>query len=711
MPRPLRPFLWLLLLVAPIVHAQKIDRRALVRRHRVVLTRIDTLGALTVGNGGFAFTVDATGLQSFPDAHAHGIPLGTQSDWGWHRFPNPAGYKPAESHRSLVVAGRRGAYAVQPKEPGRAQAAANYFRENPHRLQLGNVGLDIIRRDGTPATPADLTQIHQELDPWTGLITSRFAIEDQPVSLTTAADPQHDRIAVRIESPLLATHQLRLRFRFPYPTNTFTDAGTNHAHPDRHTTTYTPLPGQRGLFSRQLDQDRYTVTAQWQQPAAMQAGAPHTYQLIPQGGTTFEATVTFSPTKATQPAPRVATVLSRSAAGWRAFWLSGGAVELAGSTDPRAAELERRIVLSQYLTRVQCAGTQPPQETGLTYNSWYGRPHMEMYWWHSAHIALWGRPELLRRSLGWYARAFDPARALARRQGFAGVRWQKMTDPAGGEGPSSVGSFLIWQQPHPIYLANLLYRQQPSRAVLDRYKSLVFATADFMASFARYDSIAQRYVLGYGLIPAQECFDPATTLNPPFELAYWHWGLQTAQQWRRRLGLPLNPRWQAVIDRLPPLAQRNGVYQAAESVHDSYSPASRYTIDHPAVLGALGMLPDSRLVDTTIMRRTLAVVDTAWQWSHTWGWDFPMVAMTATRLHQPEQAIDALFRAVTTNTYLVNGHNYQDKRLTLYLPGNGGLLAAVALMCAGFDGNHTPNPGFPANGQWQVRWEGLRPMP
>jgi len=32
------------------------------------------------------------------------------------------------------------------------------------------------------------------------------------------------------------------------------------------------------------------------------------------------------------------------------------------------------------------------------------------------------------------------------------------------------------------------------------------------------------------------------------------------------------------------------------------------------------------------------------------------------------------------NTYLVNRHNYQDKRLRLYLPGNGGLLAAVAMM-------------------------------
>ena len=72
-----------------------------------------------------------------------------------------------------------------------------------------------------------------------------------------------------------------------------------------------------------------------------------------------------------------------------------------------------------------------------------------------------------------------------------------------------------------------------------------------------------------------------------------------------------------------------------------------------------------------------------------------MTAMTATRLGLPEKAIDALLMDVTTNTYLNNGHNYQDNRLTIYLPGNGGLLTAVAMMCAGYDGCRTKNPGIP----------------
>ena len=111
------------------------------------------------------------------------------------------------------------------------------------------------------------------------------------------------------------------------------------------------------------------------------------------------------------------------------------------------------------------------------------------------------------------------------------------------------------------------------------------------------------------------------------------------------------------------------------------------------------------------MQKTFDFVWENWQWEETWGWDFPLTAMTAIRLGQPERAMEALFMQPETNTYLTNGHNYQDGRLRLYLPGNGGLLTAVAMMCAGYDGCTIPDPGIPRNGLWKVRWEGLSPMP
>ncbi len=396
---------------------------------------------------------------------------------------------------------------------------------------------------------------------------------------------------------------------------------------------------------------------------------------------------------------------------WQNFWENGGAVDLSGSTDPRAKELERRIILSQYLTRIQCAGNTPPQETGLTYNSWFGKYHLEMHWWHAAHFALWNRPELLEKSLPWYRSILDKASQTASRQGFKGVRWPKMTDPSGDESPSPVGPFLIWQQPHLIYLAELCYRDHPDQQTLEQYKDLMFSTAEFMASYPWYDSAKQHYVLGPGLIPAQERFDPATTFNPSFELAYWRWALRTAQQWRQRLGMPQDTVWAKVQTQLAPFPVKDGLYLAAASAPDSYSNA-RYMTDHPTVLGIDGFVPPDAHVDSLVMLHTFKKIMSSWSWEDTWGWDYPLVAMTATRLGQPEAAIDILMKQVTKNTFLPNGHNYQRDNLRIYLPGNGALLAAVAMMCAGWDGYNGPDaPGFPKNGKWKVKWEGLMKMP
>ncbi len=80
-------------------------------------------------------------------------------------------------------------------------------------------------------------------------------------------------------------------------------------------------------------------------------------------------------------------------------------------------------------------------------------------------------------------------------------------------------------------------------------------------------------------------------------------------------------------------------------------------------------------------------------------------------VHMPEKAIDALFLPVRTNTYLVNGHNFQDERLTIYLPGDGRAIRVPLLSCVPDPMPIRPlNPGFPAT-TWNVKWEGLRKMP
>src|SRR6187431_1808073 len=179
-----------------------IDRFALVTRNNVVLTAVDTLGSLSVGNGEFAFTVDASGLQTFYKEYENGISLGTQSQWGWHSIPSAENYTiddVAKLYESCDSS--KAPYAVQQSE-GRAGAATKVLRANPHRLHLGLIGLVLRKENGEEVKLTDLKNIHQQLDLWTGKIESTYDIEGVSVRVTLYGDPEKDGIAVRIESPL-----------------------------------------------------------------------------------------------------------------------------------------------------------------------------------------------------------------------------------------------------------------------------------------------------------------------------------------------------------------------------------------------------------------------------------------------------------------------------------------------------------------------------
>jgi hypothetical protein len=710
------PLLALALGMFPMcLHAQQapIDRQAVVARHCPHVTAIDSLQSLTVGNGSFAFTVDATGLQTFPEHYAHGVCLGTFSGWGWHSFPNTQGYRQEEILVSRDFGrGHKELYAAQFKQKGRQQDAANYLRMNPHRLHLGTLGLDL-------KDPALMSHIDERLDLWTGEVTSHFDYQRQHFDVHTVADPKGDLVATRVSSK----GKFALTLRFAYPTGAHSDDACDWTQDSRHSTDMQ----QRGngvLFTRTVDSTHYNVWLCWRGNAKLKRTGRNSFQLACNGGK-LEVVALFAPSlndRSSLATPDYSTWQAASAQSWKDYWTHGGFIDLGNVSDPRAKELERRIIQSQYLMAVQESGQQPPQETGLTYNSWFGKFHLEMTWWHLAHYALWQRPQLLMKPLEWYFSARPAAEAIARRQGFKGLRWMKMTDPWAGEAPSNVGSYLIWQQPHLIYLAELLYRALDSdplhpsagkpnadqQKVLDHYAPLVDETAEWMADFAQWDSVGQRYVLR-GCIPAQETLKADSTVNPPFELNYWHTALGMAQQWRMRRGLQPREDWQRIIDSLSPLAfNADSLYLAAESATNTYT-YQRYTSDHPAMLGALGVLPMSKLVDKRVMKKTIDWVWRNWNWPTSWGWDFPMTAMTCARLGEPLRAVDALLMSVQKNTYLPQGHNYQDQRLRVYMPGNGGLLAAVAMMAAGWDGSVGRCPGFPAD--WDVRYENLSPMP
>jgi hypothetical protein len=653
-----------------------IDRRAVVERHNPVLRAFDPRSPLSVGNGEFAFTADVTGLQTFPALYDQQMPLCTMSQWGWHTLPNPSGQGPSDLRLAMFdTYGRKVGYASS--SDGQVDLF-NWLRENPHRLHLGKIGFAIEK-------PGDVAAAVQTLDLWTGILRSEFQWNGQRVVVETACHPKLDLLAVRVRG------RAPVGFEFPYGSGAMNAA--DWGHPEKHRSREAASGANRLDIVRDLDRDTYSVSIAWQTAGEMKREGPHRFVLRP-AGDRLEFVCEFRKTgRGPAPLPNAEETLAASREHWSGFWSSGGAVDLSGSRDPRANELERRIVLSQYQTAIQCAGSLPPQETGLTCNSWFGKFHLEMHYWHAAHFARWGRAPLLERSLGWYSAILPSAREKARIQGYTGARWPKMTAPDGRDSPSNVGTLLIWQQPHPIAMAELCYRAHPNRETVDRYREMVFESAEFMASYAYFDSKTGRYVLGPPVIPAQENHPPRETWNPTFELEYWADALDIAGRWRERLGMARHQKWDDVRARLSALPVKDGVYLAHENCPQTFTGRNR---DHPSMLGALGVLPGTK-VDRETMRRTLKKVFAEWQWADTWGWDFPMVAMTAASLGERQLAIDALMMDTPKNTWLPNGHNWQRANLPLYLPGNGGLLLAVAHMAR--------LAAFPES--WNARWEGF----
>lgn len=600
-----------------------------------------------------------------------------------------------------------GGYPIRAEDK---EEAYHWLRQNPHRLQLGQFGFVFMSASGE-TVPADaITNIEQTLDLWSGVLFSRFHVEGKPVLVHTMCHPEQEGLGVIVQSPLLTDGRIQILIRFPAPGMTSRSwdrsIDLNWGEADSHKTKWIQQSPTSALVERTMDEDGYNVALSWSQ-GNLEQTAEHEFTLHGKGSSeTLEFTAQFSPLSQVRALASAREISDASCAYWERFWQDGGAIELAESKDPRALELERRIVLSQFNTAIHSAGSVPPQETGLLYNSWFGKLHLEMHWWHAFHFPLWGRANLLERSMGWYRDILPVARDLARSQGYEGARWPKMVAAEGAQSPSVIAPLLIWQQPHPIVMAELCYLAEPTAETLDRYGDIVLESADFMASFAAWDEEGRRYVLGPPVIPAQENHKAEHTWNPTYELEYWRHGLEVAMEWAKRLDKPINPKWIEVCERLSELPQADGVYLAHENCPQTYTEAN---IDHPSMLGALGMLP-GKMVDPEIMRNTLQKVMDSWRWDHTWGWDYPMAAMTAARLGEGAWAVDLLLKEVTKNTYLPNGHNYQRPGLYAYLPGNGGLLTAVAMMACGWQGGPKHHaPGFPSDGSWTVRWEGLQP--
>ncbi|MGF0024404.1 hypothetical protein [Parabacteroides merdae] len=682
------------------VMGEPIDREAVVKRHRVCTTGTLLKSPAQVGNGKFAFGMDITGLQTF-------VPFNTLSDWSWHSFPLPEGMR-AEDYRPVAVEthGKKIAYELRnPDQP----ELSEWLTKNPHRYNLGRIGFRLLREDGTEAREIDLGNARQEIDLWTGVVYSRFELNRKEVKVRTVCHPDKDMIGVSIESELLNDGNMSIYLDFPYPDGRyFKHYIGRYDTISGHTSTFEKLAPNSVRIARTMDDTHYYATLDWTGPATFsrESEKAHTFLLQPRHTSTFSFTCCFSPEPVADVTEPVASIERKSAVSWEKYWRSGAAVDLSGSKDPRWLELERRIVLSQYLMRANESGLFPPQESGLVNNGWFGRFHFEMIWWHGVHYGLWNRMECFDNYLNVYKDFMPEALERAKSEGRSGARWPKCTGNFNREWPGSAHAYLIWHEPHPIYFAEMQYRQKPAPETLEKWKDVVLNTADYMADYLFYDKKTKQYVLGPPVVVVSENTDPLQTINPIFELGYFRYGLRTALEWADRLGLSekRTKKWKEVLSKMAPLPVADGVYTTYEGIPDMWT---KYTYEHPALTGVYGMLPGDG-VDLPTFKRTLEKVSKEWQFNRIWGWDFPMLAMAAARTGQPALAIDMLMHP--SAGFQFDEHGLATGGPFPYFPSNGALLTAVAMMCGGWDGSEGEAPGFPKDGSWTVRYEGFVPM-
>jgi len=671
--------------------APAIDRHALVTRHNINWNEL--AGRVPLGNGEFCFGADATGLQTFSG--------NSMSHWGWHSFPLPEGMTPEMVPATgTMMKGR----VKGEDEIGVPGLLRRWMFDNPHIMNLGR--LRLMHSNGRILVPGEISGLERTLDIWTGVQASKYKIDGKDVKVETCVHPELDMVAVRIESALVNDGTLEVALDFAYPALKNDAWVGDFTRKDGHVTARVKKSVGRLDLKRTLDAVVYHVSLAASKGCAIgePSGEGTVYTVSARGSGVLELTCAFSVEPLSAKLPSFEKTKEACVARWEKFWNTGGAIDLSASKDPRWKELERRIVLSQYNMAAQSAGGWPSAETGLLgLDMWRSQFHMEMVWWHIAHYALWDRWDMGDKALGCYKRFTPTARQQAAQLGYKGLKWGKSCGPEGRSAPWEGNQVLLWKQPHPIFFAELEYRLKPTRSTLKKWADIIEGTAENMADYPTKDEKTGVYSLNPVMPPSEQ----GTTRDTVFDLAYWRWGLDKAQEWRERMGLKREPRWDEVRKNLAPLPVVDGVFVHSAEWHDTYT---KRAWEHPDPIGVFGMLPPIEGVDRETAHRTLKKVWTTWNWDRTWGWDLPWMAMAAARNGEPLMAVEALLKDSGRNHFDTIGVNTGGP--CPYLPGNGGLLYAVAMMAAGWDGSPAKNaPGFPDDGSWVVKWEGLKKAP
>lgn len=582
-------------------------------KYNLKFNHIDSKNPVTIGNGDFAITLDQTGTQSLYEIYKD-IPLSTMSNKNWF-------YKDKKDIKPSYVDGKAYMLFNLDNDP-------NYQinRQYPFKYSF----MQILLYDNDKLIDINnIKDVKQELDLYKGIVTSSFNYKEKINKTTSFIYQDHDEFNFKLESD-----NLNLALKFNYPS-------------------YTKNGYRLDILPNVLvKEDRITLLYDDKNSLSFKLKSSSNYQIVENTLIFDDNNVSFS----------LALDEIKEGKLLDEFWKCDNGIIIDNE------ELVKKMVLSKYLLHVNSTGIYPPQESGLTYNCWNSKFHLEMHLIHSLWNIYNNHVGDLVKSFDYYLSIMPSSLKRASLNGYKGLRFPKMTGPDGEDSPSNIGPLLIWQAPHILFMLQEIYYLYNKENIIKKYEPLISGTIDFMISFLTLKD--SKYQMLDPLLESCESIPLDRCQNPSFELEYWRYTLERQPKIDTVLYGHQRYDYLDITSKIITPKEDDGIYLKTYGVIDKYDLYK----DHPTE-GFLMSFFKSKIVDKEKMVKTIDYILKNMDLSSYWGWDFPFLGLSLLNCGEIEKSIEVTQLNTINNQYLYNGYNTSPRDdLKAYLPGNGAFL-------------------------------------
>lgn len=582
-------------------------------KYNLKFNHIDSKNPVTIGNGDFAITLDQTGTQSLYEIYKD-IPLSTMSNKNWF-------YKDKKDIKPSYVDGKAYMLFNLDNDP-------NYQinRQYPFKYSF----MQILLYDNDKLIDINnIKDVKQELDLYKGIVTSSFNYKEKINKTISFIYQDHDEFNFKLQSD-----NLNLALKFNYPS-------------------YTKNGYRLDILPNVLvKEDRMTLLYDDKNSLSFKLKSSSKYQIVENTLIFDDNNVSFS----------LALDEIKEGKLLDEFWKCDNGIIIDNE------ELVKKMVLSKYLLHVNSTGIYPPQESGLTYNCWNSKFHLEMHLIHSLWNIYNNHVGDLVKSFDYYLSIMPSSLKRASLNGYKGLRFPKMTGPDGEDSPSNIGPLLIWQAPHILFMLQEIYYLYNKENIIKKYEPLISGTIDFMISFLTLKD--SKYQMLDPLLEACESIPLDRCQNPSFELEYWRYTLERQPKIDTVLYGHQRYDYLDITSKIITPKEDDGIYLKTYGVIDKYDLYK----DHPTE-GFLMSFFKSKIVDKEKMVKTIDYILKNMDLSSYWGWDFPFLGLSLLNCGEIEKSIEVTQLNTINNQHLYNGYNTSPRDdLKAYLPGNGAFL-------------------------------------